>query len=64
MSVANFHRTGKGKHAIGQKGGEIHSLEKVLMIITMVLEEKEINPSDHPSFFTNQFYHSITLIND
>lgn len=64
MSVPNFHRTGKGKHAIGSKGGEIDTLEKVLMINTMVLEEKEIKPSDHPSYFTDQFYPSITLIND
>lgn len=64
MSVPNFHRTGKGKHAIGLKGGEIDTLEKVLMINPMVLKKKEINPTDHPSYFPDQFYHSITLIND
>lgn len=58
MSMPYLQRTGKGKHAIAPKGGKIDTLEKVLMINTMVLEEKEINPSDHPSYFTDQFHHS------
>lgn len=45
MSVPNFHRTGKGKHAMGLKGGEIDTLEKVLMINPMVFEKKGDKPN-------------------
>lgn len=64
MSAPNFHRTGKGKHAIGLNGGEIETLEKALMTNTMGLEEKEISSSGHLSYFTDHFYHSVILIND